>query len=255
MATTIVDTRTEIETPENVTLTFDVAGPGSRMGAFLIDLMIRIGLLYVLNLVVAFLLPIFGQGLPAGMMLVTMFILEWWYGTICEGFWNGRTPGKRTFGLRVIKDAGYPIGFYDAMLRNLLRAADILPIGYGVGLICMCATKKMQRVGDLVAGTMVVHERRESLQRPAMASSRVTPIEKAECVGTFHVSERTMDVVERLLGCSHRLSDARQEEIAVILAKPIAARLGVPILVGRFRHTAFLTRVLKTFGGHEESAK
>ncbi len=249
MPTKLVDTRTEIETPENVTLLFDVAGPGSRLGAYLIDLLIRIGIYFAISMAVGYVAPVLGQGLPMGAMLLALFLLEWGYGAICEGFWNGRTLGKRTFGLRVIKDAGYPIGFYDAMIRNLLRAADILPIGYGVGLITMCVTKRMQRIGDLVAGTMVVHERREALQRHVETSKKLTPISKAECVGTFHVSERTLDVVERLLGREDKLSESREDEIAAILAKPIAARLGVPIMLGRYRHSAFLRRVLKTFSG------
>lgn len=249
MATKLVDTRTEIETPENVTLTFDVAGPGSRLGAYLLDLMIRIGIYFAISIGLSALVPVFGTGLPTGASLIVLFLLEWSYGAICEGFWNGRSPGKRAFGLRVIKDAGYPISFYDALIRNLLRAADILPIGYGIGLITMCVTQRMQRIGDLVAGTMVVHERREALQRHVEKSTKLVAISKAECLGTFHVSERTLDVVERLLGREDKLTEVREDEIAAILAKPLAAKLGIPIMLGRFRHTTFLRRILKTFSG------
>lgn len=254
MTTHIVDTRTEIETPENVTLTFNLAGPGSRMGAFTLDMVIRIALLFALNNLIAMFVPVFGMGLPFGGLLVTMFLIEWWYGAIFEGFFGGRTPGKRAFQLRVIKDAGYPIGLYEAVLRNFLRVADILPITYGFGLICMCATKRMQRIGDLVAGTIVVHERREKLHSHALVKRKLKPLNKAECTGTFHVSERTLDVMDRMHSRRDQLSDARQDEIAEILAKPIAKRLGVPILAASYRYRLFLDRVLKTFSGTESDS-
>ena len=250
MATTTVDTRAEIETPENVTLTFDLAGPGSRMAAYVLDFVFRLAILYLLTQVLSLISPLFGTGLSTGATLVAMFFLEWGYGSLFEGFWNGRTPGKRIYRLRVIKDAGYPIGFYEAVLRNLLRAADILPIGYGAGLICMCSTRRMQRIGDLVAGTMVVHETRERLRHDPEVCANARPLETTERREAVRVSERTLDVIERLFSRQGTLSQGRQEEIAALLAKPLADQLGASIEnTGRLKYSYFLRRVLKTFSG------
>ena len=248
-ALTTVDTRTEIETPENVTLTFNLAGPGSRMGAYLIDLLIRVTVFWGFSFAVSFLIPVLGGGLSIGGMLIGMFVLEWGYSTLFEAFWRGQTPGKRIFGLRVLKDAGYPIGFYDSVLRNLLRAADILPIGYGAGLVCMTASRRLQRIGDLAAGTIVVRDTRHRFERHTELFAKLEPIQPTECSGTFTVSERTLDTIEQLLARRERLPKRRVEELAEILARPVAAKLGYNLDDDpQFdRHEHFLRRVLRTF--------
>lgn len=249
-----VDTRTEIETPENVTLTFDLAGPGSRMLAYLIDLVIRLVLLWGISFVAGSAIPIIGSGLSMGGLLISMFLLEWGYSALCEAFWRGQTPGKRVCRLRVLKDAGYPIGFYDAVLRNLLRAADFLPFGYGVGLICMTATDRLQRLGDLVAGTIVVRDASHRLERHRELYADLDRIEPGECSGTFAVSERTLDTIERLLARRDRLPRRRVEELAAILARPISVQLGYPLDDDPSinRNEFFLRRVLRTFGVSQE---
>ncbi|MBI1313217.1 RDD family protein [bacterium] len=249
-----VDTRAEIETPENVTLSFNVAGPGSRMTAYLIDLVIRVVVFWGLSFVVSAALPVLGDGLTMGGFLIGLFVLEWGYSTIFEAFWRGQTPGKRICGLRVLKDAGYPISFYDSVLRNLLRAADFLPFGYGTGLICMTSTRRLQRIGDLVAGTMVVRDATHRFQPLTEAFAKLDPIQPVDCSGTFAVSERTLDVIEQLLARRDKLPKRRVEEIAEILARPVAAKLGYRIDddPGLDRHEYFLRRVLRTFGMTQE---
>lgn len=251
---TTVDTRTEIETPENVTLSFNVAGPGSRMSAYLIDLVIRVVVFWGLSFLVSAVTPVFGGGLSIGGFLIGLFLLEWGYTTMFEAFWRGQTPGKRICGLRVLKDAGYPIGFYDSVLRNLLRAADILPFGYGAGLICMTSTRRLQRIGDLVAGTIVVRDAAHRFERHTDAFAKLDPIQPVDCSGTFAVSERTLDTIEQLLARRERLSKRRVEEIAEILARPVAAHLGYRLEDDSAydRHEYFLRRVLRTFGMKQE---
>lgn len=255
MTTIAIDTRTAIETPENVTLVFELAGPGARMGAYLVDLILRVvtgmGLLWTLS----FAFPLLGPGMPMGVFLVCWFLLEWGYGALFEGLWRGRTPGKKFFHLRVIKDVGSPIGFYDATLRNLLRAADILPIGYGVGLICMMATRNLQRVGDLVAGTIVVRSDLHRFERNTSAFDRLEPIPPGECAGQFSVSERTLDVIEQLVWRRDNLPQRRVEEVAGLLAVPIASRLGYNLdeKGGSARNIYFLRRVLRTFSTLNEN--
>ena len=75
--------------------------------------------------------------------------------------WDGQTPGKRVAGIRVVKESGRPADGAAVLLRNLLRAVDMLPFGYAVGIICMMLNRQSRRLGDFVAGTVVVHDRRE----------------------------------------------------------------------------------------------
>jgi uncharacterized RDD family membrane protein YckC len=87
------------------------------------------------------------------------FLFHWGYFTLFEAFWRGQTPGKRVMRIRVIQQTGRPIGLLESMGRNLLRAIDMLPTFYIFGVITMFLTSRQQRLGDLVAGTLVVHER------------------------------------------------------------------------------------------------
>ncbi len=95
------------------------------------------------------------------MLAIVRFILEWGYYVFFETTASGRSPGKRALSLRVVKEGGYPIGFIDSVLRNLLRGADFLPVGYVVGLFAMAGDARFRRLGDRVAGT---HGRRRGAQ-------------------------------------------------------------------------------------------
>ncbi len=90
-------------------------------------------------------------------MILVPFLLQWGYFALFEAFWNGQTPGKRALRLRVIQQSGRPIGLFESMARNLIRIIDMLPGFYLVGAVCIFATRRQQRLGDMVAGTLVVH--------------------------------------------------------------------------------------------------
>ena len=85
------------------------------------------------------------------------FLLHWGYFTLFEAFWNGQTPGKRLMKLRVIQQSGRPLGLFESMARNLIRFIDMLPVFYFIGAVCVFVTRRQQRLGDMVAGTLVVH--------------------------------------------------------------------------------------------------
>jgi uncharacterized RDD family membrane protein YckC len=246
----VLDPLTHIETPENVRLAFRLAGPGSRMGAYLLDLALRFVVIMGLAFFVGLFLPFISvSGIPIGIYLVGLFVVEWGYGCLFEGLWNGQTPGKKAFRLRVMKTEGYSISFHEAMLRNLLRAADILPVLYGVGFLTMLCNGRMQRIGDLVAGTIVVRETRQKLREELLGLRSVEPFPPGSFQDAYRPSERTLDVMDSLFRRRDVLGRGRVEEIARILADPLARRLSDPKqkLEARRRPSHFLFRLLATF--------
>ena len=226
LSTRVLSDQTFLEIPENVRLGFRLAGPGTRLGAYLLDLGVRAAALYGMVTVLSIvLLPFATTGLPDGVFFVAAFVLEWGYGCFFETWWNGQTPGKRAFGLRVIKTEGYAIGFYEAMIRNLLRAADFVPLLYAAGFLTAMANPRLQRIGDLVAGTMVVRERRPVLGGELEGLSDYPPFPPEAFRHRYRPSERTLEVIESLFRRRLDLPPARLDEIALILAEPLGKKL------------------------------
>jgi uncharacterized RDD family membrane protein YckC len=134
-----------VETPEGVTLTLRVAGPLPRLYAALVDGAIR-GFAYSLAAVALSLLGDLGEG-P---FLVVLFLGEWGYPVIFEVFRKGVTPGKGALKLKVVNGDGTPVNLTASALRNLLRVADFMPVGYAAGVLSILLTKDFQRLGDTV---------------------------------------------------------------------------------------------------------
>ena len=103
--------------------------------------------------------------------IFVLFAIYWGYFAAFEVLWKGQTPGKRFAGIRVIKESGRPINAVEAIGRNLMRAVDVLPGIYGVGVVCMMCNRQSRRLGDFVAGTVVVHEKRDEEVRPAWSTA------------------------------------------------------------------------------------
>ncbi len=250
----LIETRAVLDTPEGVQLTFQLAGPGLRLGAYLIDFIVRGAFVFVAGVLLQFTSFVMPQ-FSAAVLLILLFLIEWFYGTLFEWLWSGRTPGKRAMRIRVIKDGGYPIGFMEAVLRNFLRAADALfVILYSIGLTVMMASSRMKRLGDYLAGTMVVVDQTDRVRFRPRDLQMVPALLRSECRRGFHVSERTLDVISRLFERTGYLSGPRREAIAVVLAEPIADRLGFDLhsMHEMDRGSRFLIRVIKTFSTTEE---
>jgi uncharacterized RDD family membrane protein YckC len=154
-----------IRTPENIELSYALAGPGSRAAAYFVDLLIMsVVSQLTFNLLVAAFVALFSAiGLDSQLWIsaiagLLLFALYNGYFILLEWLLNGQTPGKRLLHIRVIKQGGYALRFFDTLLRNLLRVIDFLPLFYGVGLTSLLLTRDCQRVGDLVAGTLVVYQ-------------------------------------------------------------------------------------------------
>jgi uncharacterized RDD family membrane protein YckC len=176
-----------IRTPELVAIEFPLAGIGSRFVALLIDYLIQIAAAFILMLI--FILFVFATagsqpvrsssvGSPnsgkwaIAIAIAIPFLFQWGYFTLFEAFWRGQTPGKRIMRIRVIQQTGRPVGVFESLGRNLTRIIDMLPTFYIIGVIVMFLTRRQQRLGDLVAGTLVVHERDIEAPLESMGGSR-----------------------------------------------------------------------------------
>jgi uncharacterized RDD family membrane protein YckC len=156
----------ELELPDEIDLRLQVANAGSRTLAILIDLSIcglALALVYGLTDLVAqntepgWLVQLGTNALRIALILV-VFGVQWGYFTLFEWRWNGQTPGKRLLSLRVVKTDGTPVGAIDVLLRNLSRPLDTFgPMGL-IGLLMIFVGRHAQRLGDLMARTLVIHE-------------------------------------------------------------------------------------------------
>jgi uncharacterized RDD family membrane protein YckC len=158
-----------IDTPEQISLELPVAGLGSRFLAVAVDTVLQALLLVTGALVAALSLsrPLrLVQLAGPPMAILFTFCVYWGYFAFFETIWSGQTPGKRLAGIRVIHESGRPISWYEAVGRNVLRAVDFLPAMYGVGVITMMLNRHSRRVGDYVAGTVVVYDTLAGRKRP-----------------------------------------------------------------------------------------
>jgi len=153
-----------ITTPEQIELDYELAGIGSRFLALFIDHSIQVIVLFSLVLVMLMNYPEIYEGhfygifhsTFAGIVLILMFLVIFGYFIFFETIWTGLTPGKKIVQIQVMKDNGEPVSFTDSLLRNLFRIVDFLPGNYLTGALCMIINRRNKRVGDVVAGTIVV---------------------------------------------------------------------------------------------------
>ena len=170
----------DIKTPEFVSLQFQSAGLGSRTAAFIIDQLILMTVNVIIIICLGFVLYGFDDlffltefmSYPIAITLIVLFLLNWGYFFVLEYFSGGKTIGKRVIGIRVIQENGHSLTILSSFIRNLVRIIDSLPANYLVGMLMIFFHPKNKRIGDLVAGTIVVHERK------AKKKSRLSAIEK-----------------------------------------------------------------------------
>lgn len=176
-----LDETLNIDTPENVTFDYDIAGIGSRFSAALIDTAIIGVLQFVTNLLVLLILSRSGLGgemkglgsIEAWVIALVgliSFIFLWGYYIFFEMLWNGQTPGKKAIHLRVMRTDGTPITLTESMIRNLVRLIDFLPAFYGVGTVAIFINRQTRRLGDLAAGTLVVREKSQQVTLKDLAA-------------------------------------------------------------------------------------
>lgn len=196
-----VDTLALVETPEGIVLSLQPAGLVARTMAFLLDLLIRLGI----DLVIALVFGSWG-GLGEGLILIGIFCVEWLYPIVFELGRGGATPGKRALNLRVVMDTGLPVTPAASFTRNLLRVADFLPLAYAFGIVSMLLNRECKRLGDLAAGTLVVHAKPVVLHDAPPSAEPLAPARPLDA--------REQAAVLSWAGRSRRLTPARFEELA-----------------------------------------
>lgn len=202
MSTLSLDRRVQIETPEQTVLSYTVAGVGSRAAAAVVDQLIIGAAGFVLSIVVLVAGAAFSgksasaarssAGWAMALSVLLGFAIVWGYYVVFEALWDGQTPGKRWLGIRVVQDGGYSVSFGASAARNLLRIVDFLPALYGVGLTSVAINKSGKRIGDMVAGTFVVHEQ--------LAIVAAAPTRAAEGVAAVAITSRLTEEEFALLG-------------------------------------------------------
>lgn len=255
---TELDNLLSVKTPENISFQYRIAGPFRRLFAFSIDLLVQVGFWVVVILMMALIGLVsaaFGgfaadliAGTFSGIFLAIAFFVYWFYGALMETFWNGQTLGKMAMGLRTLNSNGEAIDGTQAFLRNFFRLIDVSPMvspyllfGTGFeqanfiqfptfmcGLIAMTVSRKYQRVGDLVAGTIVIHEQFSVEHGLAQFDdSRVSQL--AEIIPhEFYVSSEMAKSLASYVDRRRFLPYQRVNEIAGHLARPVLSTLGMP---------------------------
>lgn len=222
----------QIDTPEQIALELPLAGIGSRFLALALDTLLQSFVYVALVLgdmfagsarVEGLLGSLFGSFAPAVIVLV-LFCVYWGYFAIFEAVWQGQTPGKRYAGIRVIKESGRPITAIESTARNLMRVVDGLPVLYGVGLISMLFSRENRRLGDFVAGTVVVHDKTTDDVRPYLETARA-PVPAAPAASA--VTNEELLLIETYLQRRFDLDPEVRARTAVEIATRIRERTGI----------------------------
>ncbi len=217
-----LDCFVRVITPENVEFDYALAGPFQRLPAFLFDMFIRLVAMFVLVLALIFTMPFVPLGgmFATVALILTFFVLSWFYGVYFETRFNGRTLGKMLFRLRAISVDGRPINGIQAALRNLLRFADLYPSPLA-GLITMVLTSGSQRLGDLAANTMVVVDRGRHSPWDIKPDD-VRAFGLAELIpATFVASHSLAQAIGMYMENRRRLPVPRRLDVAKHLAAPL----------------------------------
>ena len=253
-----------IETPERVPLHFALASIGNRFIACAIDHTIQ-GLALTLIVIASLILANFSsiQGFLASapkwvyaVMGILVFLIFSSYFAFFEWIWSGQTPGKRWLKLRVIREDGRPITFWEAAVRNLLRTFDMMPYPfYSIGLISVFYTTRDQRVGDMVAGTVVIRER--EAEAPAFEEVFATPVSDPALRRSFKpvdftgslstLTESEIQVVETFLRRRWDLAEVERQWMAWRVTIPILYKIRPNYDLATFTYEGFLEELLHRY--------
>jgi uncharacterized RDD family membrane protein YckC len=242
--------RLTIATPEGLDLSLSLAGAASRFVAAVVDLTIQTILLILL----AVLAGQSGGGLVVvAIVAVLGFLVIFGYDVLFEVLNSGRTPGKQLNGLRVVRVGGHPVGFLTSAIRNVIRPIDFLPGAYLLGATAILATKKNQRLGDIVAGTIVVRQRPAKLSPLPGAAPAPLPLRDDDPLRTWDTSRISVEELATVKQFLERRGSI-DYGARVRLAGTLGARLrpkvtGVPSELGDEPFLEALASIRRRLGG------
>lgn len=258
------DDEVSVLSAENVFFEIETAGLAARFAAALLDMLLQALALVFVGLAVAWFVTVISPleswsramlYWGAALAIFAVFLIAYGYYFFFEWLWNGQTPGKRLLHLRVIQTDGMPITYWHALIRNTIRLADFLPAMYGVGALVALLDSNNRRTGDLIAGTIVAHERSETsaykpldirtaaenfLQAQAFAQEEnpqpkaqpfaVTRTAPEASSAVFYPSLGAQDheLIRDFLARSMELSEEVRLRLAQSLATRLAKKLGQP---------------------------
>lgn len=231
-----------IDTPENVIFDYEVAGIGSRFLAAMVDsVLIAIGMVIV-NFTGLLLMTILGlneatvgPSIILALLGLVSFLVFWGYYIFFEIIWNGQSPGKRWLRLRVLRIDGMPIAAREAVIRNLARIIDFLPVFYGIGLITMFVNRQDRRLGDFAAGTLVVHEESsitladlkiDAAEIKSVGDEGEGALEKAQPLPVEKLTGEDIQLIEDYL--QRRAELRNREYLAGQIARSLFAKMALP---------------------------
>jgi uncharacterized membrane protein SpoIIM required for sporulation/uncharacterized RDD family membrane protein YckC len=226
----------DIETPEQVVVSYTIAGVGARAAAALIDYAIIWALIFGFWMLLIMLGNAIAPG-PDGtaetsaaqssgawavsLVILISFAIQWGYYVLFEALWDGQTPGKRRLGIRVVQDGGYSVSFSASAVRNIARVVDMQPVFfYSVGIVSAAISKSGKRLGDMMAGTIVVRERlSKAATLEAHAAEATTELATS-------LSDADFALLDRFVGRLESLDGDRRRTITAHLAERFRAELG-----------------------------
>lgn len=216
-----LDRDLRVRTAEHVGISYELAGIGNRFLAAFVDLLvtglIELGLILLLGFALREVEPNLRATILGVAVVLLILALPFTYWVLLESFWNGQTLGKRIVGIRVLRDDGAPVGFFAVLARGLLRILDLLPFIFPIDLVLMVVSSKGQRLGDLVAGTVVV---KASLARD-FAALRTTASPTVAQLTVRGLSGEEQRLVREFALREPRLASPVRERVA----RTIAARV------------------------------
>lgn len=237
----MLDDELVIETPERVELHYVLANVGNRFLAAAIDHLIQVVAVLIVVLIAGWMtnwnLLEGAGGWTAAIAVFVVFALYWGYFVFFETIWSGQTPGKRIMKLRVVREDGRPVRFFEVFVRNLIRVAlDIQPtFSYAVGVISIIFSPRSKRLGDFVAGTVVVKER--ATEAPSLDEIiKISDIEQQRveraAATTIPINPRALTdqevrAIETFLKRRFELAEPNRTALAVRIVQPIAIKLGI----------------------------
>jgi uncharacterized RDD family membrane protein YckC len=218
-----------IDTPEQVSLEYPLAGAGSRFLALGIDVVVQLiafaglGILGVLAAQIVAVASRRSAVWIAAILVALAFVVHYGYFATFEAVWNGQTPGKRAVGIRVVAVSGRPLTAFDAIVRNVLRIVDQIPGMYAVGLLALFVTPRNQRLGDVAAGTVVVHD--HASERPLILNPRFASLPTVP-PGSRHYGARRLSAAEVMVAEAFlERRTTLDSEVRLAMARRVFARM------------------------------